>query len=154
MKLALHYFSRGRCNWADEAAQDYARRLNRYASFREFKHKPIPSADRHTGQRKEASRVLDQVRPRDQLIVIDERGEALSSEELAKGIEQAQLSAVGCLVFAIGGPYGHHDLIRQKAHQTVRLSTMVLNHQVARVMLLEQLYRAWSIIKGEPYHHA
>jgi len=154
LKLALHYFSRGRCTWADEAAQDYARRLNRYGSFREHKHKPVPSADRITGQRKEAARVLGQIRPREQLIVLDERGDALSSIELAGVIENAQRSAVGGLVFAIGGPYGHHDLIREKAHQTLRLSTMVLNHQVARVMLLEQLYRAWSIIKGEPYHHA
>ena len=130
MKLALHYFSRGRCSWADEAAQDYARRLNRYGSFREFKHKPIPSADRLTGQRKEATRVLDHIRPRDQLIVLDERGTSLSSEELANVIQKAQLSAVGSLVFAIGGPYGHHDILRQKANQTLRLYTMVLNHQI------------------------
>ena len=154
MRLALHYFSRGRCAWADEAAADYTRRLNRYAPFEERKHKPNGAADRSTAQRKEAQRILEKLAPRDRLLVLDERGASLGSKGLADLIDKAALEGVGTLAFAIGGPYGHHDLLRQKANRVIKLSDMVLNHQIARVLLLEQLYRGWTILKGEPYHHA
>jgi 23S rRNA (pseudouridine1915-N3)-methyltransferase len=153
LKLALHYFTRGRCDWADEAAADYSRRLNRYAPFEERKHKPATAADRATARRKEAQRVLEKVAPRDRLVVLDERGATLSSEGLSKLIEQAALDGVGTLTFAIGGPYGHHEDLRIRAHRVIKLSDMVLNHQLARVLLLEQLYRGWTILRNEPYHH-
>jgi 23S rRNA (pseudouridine1915-N3)-methyltransferase len=57
------------------------------------------------------------------------------------------------LVFCIGGPYGHGDAVRERANDTIRLSKLVLNHQVAVVVLLEQLYRGWAILRGDPYHH-
>jgi 23S rRNA (pseudouridine1915-N3)-methyltransferase len=57
------------------------------------------------------------------------------------------------VVFCIGGPFGHAPAVRERANDTIRLSKMVLNHQVAHVVLLEQLYRAWTILRGEPYHH-
>lgn len=57
------------------------------------------------------------------------------------------------VAFCIGGPYGHTDAVRERADATVSLSKCVLNHQIARLVLLEQLYRAWTIIRGEPYHH-
>lgn len=154
MKLALHYFSRGRCDWADEAAADYCRRLNRYTPFEERKHRPDAAADRSTAQRKEAQRILEKLAPRDRLIVLDERGAALKSQDLANLIDRSALDGVGTLTFVIGGPYGHHDLLRQKADRVVKLSDMVLNHQIARILLLEQIYRGWTILKGEPYHHA
>jgi len=154
LKLALHYFSRGRCAWADEAAAEYSRRLNRYAPFEERKHKPDGAADRSTAQRKEAQRILEKLAPRDKLLVLDERGGTLSSRGLAELIDRSALDGVGTLTFAIGGPYGHHKLLRERADKVVKLSDMVLNHQIARVLLLEQLYRGWTILKGEPYHHA
>jgi len=57
------------------------------------------------------------------------------------------------IVFCIGGPYGHTDAMRGRANEVIRLSDCVLNHQVARVVLLEQIYRGWTIIRNEPYHH-
>jgi 23S rRNA (pseudouridine1915-N3)-methyltransferase len=154
LKLAVHYFSRGRCAWADEAAADYTRRLNRYAPFQENKHKPDGHVNRDRAQSKEAHRILNKLGSRDQLIVLDERGQGLQSVELAALIENAALDGTGVLHFAIGGAYGHHQDLRQKAHKIVKLSDLVLNHQIARVLLLEQLYRAWTILKKEPYHHA
>jgi len=154
LKLAVHYFGRGRCSWADEAASDYGRRLNRYAPFLESKHKPDGNADRNRAQAKEAKRILEKLGSRDRLVVLDERGKGIDSVELAALIEHAALEGTGVLHFAIGGAYGHHEEMRQKAHKVLKLSDLVLNHQVARVLLLEQLYRAWTILKKEPYHHA
>ncbi len=154
MRIALHYISRGRCDWADLAAKDYTKRLNRYGPFQEIQHKPDSAADRVTAQRKEADRLLTKLGPRDRLFVLDERGQDISSIDLSKIIESAALDGIQQLAFAVGGPYGHHESLRNKAHRTLRLSKMVLNHQVARVLLLEQLYRGWTILRNEPYHHA
>ena len=154
MKLLLHYTSKGRCDWADTAAEDYTKRLRRYAPFEEQKHKPEAGQNRDQAQLKEAQRIVNKLGPRDRLIVLDERGTSLSSHGLANLIEESALVATNRLVFAIGGPYGHHVSMRTKATKCIKLSEMVLNHQVARVLLLEQLYRAWTILKNEPYHHA
>jgi 23S rRNA (pseudouridine1915-N3)-methyltransferase len=102
----------------------------------------------------EADRVLKAITPTtDRLIVLDERGTHISSEEMADILLKASDDGCSCLVFAIGGPYGHGEVVREAAYQTVSLSKMVMNHQVANVLLLEQLYRAWTILKNEPYHH-
>ena len=154
MRIALHYISRGRCGWADEAAKDYTKRLNRYGGFKEIQHKPDGAADKVTAQRKEATRILSKLGSRDRLIVLDERGKDVSSIEMSHIIDKAALDGVQQLAFSIGGAYGHHEMMRSASHQTLRLSALVLNHQVARVMLLEQLYRGWTILKNEPYHHA
>ena len=154
MKLLLHYTSKGRCDWADTAASAYTRRLNRYAPFEEQKNKPDSSSDRNLSQLKESKKLLGKIGPRDRLIVLDERGDHISSVGLAKLIDSSALEGTNRLIFAIGGPYGHHETARSKADQCLKLSELVLNHQVARVLLLEQLYRAWTILKKEPYHHA
>lgn len=154
MRTALHYISRGRCAWADLAAKDYTKRLNRYGPFQEIQHKPDSAGDRITAQRKEADRLLSKLGPRDRLFVLDERGRDIRSEGLAVLLETAALDGVQQLAFAIGGPYGHHESLRKQSHETLRLSGLVLNHQVARVLLLEQLYRGWTILRNEPYHHA
>ena len=154
MKTSLHYISKGRCAWADSAAKDYTKRLNRYGPFQELQHKPDAAADRTTAKRKEADRLLSKLGPRDRLYVLDERGRDVRSEELASILERAAVDGVQQLCFAIGGPYGHHPILRERSHETLRLSALVLNHQVARVLLLEQLYRGWTILRNEPYHHA
>lgn len=87
------------------------------------------------------------------MVLLDERGRDLSSPDLAKLLAQASDQGWPQLVFCIGGPFGHSQEVRARADDQVRLSTMVLNHQVAHVVLLEQLYRAWTILRGEPYHH-
>ena len=154
MKLLLHYTSKGRCDWADTAASDYTKRLNRYAPFEEQKNKPASGKSRDQAQLKEAEGLLGKIGQRDRLIVLDERGSSLSSHDLAELIENSAMDATNRLIFSIGGSYGHHPTMRAHAYKCIKLSEMVLNHQVARVLLLEQLYRAWTILKNEPYHHA
>ncbi len=154
MKIRLVTFSRGRTGWADTAAKDYGRRIARYTSFEEVQAKPYRGSAVGEGQRDEGARLLKLVRPREWLIVLDERGDSLSSEAWATLLDSAGQERAGGLVFAIGGAYGHGEAVRTQARRCISLSPMVLNHQVARVLVLEQLYRAWTILRREPYHHA
>lgn len=85
-------------------------------------------------------------------MILDERGKAATSEDVARLISQAGDNGTP-LAFVVGGPFGHGQAVFDRAHDSIRLSNMVLNHQVAYVVLVEQLYRGWTIIKGEPYHH-
>ncbi len=154
MKIRLITFSRGRTGWADTAAKDYGRRIARYTSFEEVQARPYRGSAVGEGQKDEGERLLKLVRPREWLIALDERGDSLSSEAWAELLEKAGQERASGLVFAIGGAYGHGEAVRSQARRCISLSPMVLNHQVARVLVLEQLYRAWTIIRREPYHHA
>lgn len=102
----------------------------------------------------DGERVLKHVAPGDRVILLDERGASLTSPALANLVAKAGDDGVPRLVFLIGGAYGHGAAARARADQSLRLSDLVLNHAVARVVLLEALYRAWAILRGDPYHHA
>ncbi len=145
MKLKLIRVAKGRLAWADEAAAIYAKRLGRYAPFEEVTLRP-------SGPGAEARRILRALRPGDRLIALDERGEALDSRAWAAGLDAARQAGVGTLWFAIGGPDGHAPELRRRAHAVWSIAPMVLAHQVARIVVLEQLYRSWTLIRGEPYH--
>lgn len=99
----------------------------------------------------EAARLLARVGPRDALVTLDERGERLDTAAFAAMVEAGRRER--SVVFAIGGPYGHGEAARARAWRVVRLSELVLNHELARVVLVEQLYRALTILEGVPYHH-
>jgi 23S rRNA (pseudouridine1915-N3)-methyltransferase len=96
--------------------------------------------------------VLKTIAPTEHVILLDERGREVSSYDFADIIARAGDDGTP-LTFCIGGPYGHGDAMRSRANDSIRLSRLVLNHQVAVVVLLEQLYRGWAIARGEPYHH-
>jgi 23S rRNA (pseudouridine1915-N3)-methyltransferase len=87
-------------------------------------------------------------------VLLCERGRDVSTADVVSLLTAAGEAAPAALVFAIGGPFGHGPAVRARADDAIRVSSLVLNHQVARLVLAEQLYRAWTILKGEPYHHA
>lgn len=88
------------------------------------------------------------------VVLLDERGLDLDSMQMASLIGDAAINiGAPSLLFCIGGPYGHGRLLRERANVSIKLSSLVLNHEVALVVLLEQLYRAWTILKGHKYHH-
>ena len=153
MKAVLLRVGRGRTAWADAGVEDYARRLTRM-KYEEKLLKPAPfRGDVDAVRAEEAGRILKQVRAGDRLITLDERGETMSTEALAEIVRGAARASTRRLVFAIGGPYGHGPLVRQRAHTVLSLSGMVLNHELARVLLVEQLYRVSTILWGGSYHH-
>lgn len=153
MKLRLLTVGKGAPGWAEEACGDFAKRLRRYGGVEELCLKPeVFRGDEQAVRRAEGQRILAMVSERDRLVALDERGSAPDSHEFARLIEEGLL-AEGRLIFAIGGPYGHDPAVRSAAWRTVRLSALVLNHQVARLVWYEQVYRAMTLLHGAPYHH-
>ncbi len=136
-----------RCAWADEACAEWGRRIGRYLPFEEALLRAGTASE-------ESARLSAVVPPRGRLVVLDERGVAMGSEAFAALIDGAAREGASHLVYAIGGAYGHAPDVRARAWKVVRMSDLVLAHAVARVVLLEQIYRACTIRAGEPYHHA
>ena len=145
-------------NAAVEAlAAEYGDMIRRYAPFQETRLAPNPknSAKVEVQVQAEGEKVLGRLHGDDFVVALDERGRDVSSEDLAELVAEPPGGA-GRIVFLIGGPHGHSAKVRQRAHErgaVVRLSKMVLNHQIARLVALEQIYRGWTIIRGEKYHH-
>ncbi len=98
--------------------------------------------------------LLDQLPRGCRAVLLDERGRDLTSVQLAKFLDARHKDATRDLRFVIGGPYGVGDEVRAWCDDVIRLSSMTLPHELARLVLLEQLYRAWTILRREPYHHA
>lgn len=142
MRLVLSSVKGTATPWADTAAADYGKRIQRYFKFEELIWKPGEDA-----------KFWAAVPARTRCVILDERGVDLESTGLADMLEASAMAGVHTLQFAIGGAYGHPPAARTAAWKTIRLSAMVLNHAVARVVMLEQLYRACTIRAGEPYHH-
>ncbi len=154
MKLAVVRVERSSAKWADAAAHDYGRRLRRWGGCEET----VVRAEAFRGdvdavRAAEGARLRRLVKPRDRWVVLDERGEDVDGAAMLALIRDARREVGGSLVFALGGPYGHDPVFRAEADRVIRLSPMVLNHQVARVVLMEQLYRAMAALHGTPYGH-
>ncbi len=150
MKLKLVSFGKDRSGLFAPGVAEYAGRLGHYAKL-ELKELPESRQSGARAKDDEAEATLAQVGPKDALVALDERGRALSSVELARFIAKQQ--GLGRdLVLVIGGDEGLSDAVRSKAALTLSLSAMTLPHRLARLVLVEQLYRAFTILKGEPYH--
>lgn len=153
MKVVLLRVGRGRTPWADDVVQDFGRRLSRL-SFEEQRLDPEPfRGDVDAVRNAEAARLLAALSAGDRLIALDERGELPTSEVFAGWIDEASRASTRRIVLAIGGPYGHGDAVRQRAWKVLALSRMVLNHELARAVVVEQLYRASTLLWGGSYHH-
>ncbi|MBE7493897.1 MAG: 23S rRNA (pseudouridine(1915)-N(3))-methyltransferase RlmH [Verrucomicrobiaceae bacterium] len=130
--------------WAREAVETYLQRLQRYTKA---EHVCIRDGSRSSVESQMLALSEKALR-----IILDERGKTLRSSELARWIDQQQISGIKHACLLIGGADGHSEVFRQSAHVLWSLSSFTLQHEVALVVLLEQLYRAHTILKGEPYH--
>jgi 23S rRNA (pseudouridine1915-N3)-methyltransferase len=129
-----------------ELLDDYGRRLGHYTRFSERELRDGSDADVEGRFRKH----LD---PRGTTVALEVGGETVSSAALAKLLERAQLSGTASLQFLIGGSYGLPSTLSQCAHRRLSLGPMTLPHRLARLVLFEQLYRGFTILRGEPYDH-
>ena len=102
---------------------------------------------------KEGELILQQLTSSDELLLLDEQGFEISSVDFARFLEKKMISGIKRLVLLIGGPYGFSESVYARANGKVSLSKMTFSHQMVRLIFLEQLYRAMTILKGEPYHH-
>jgi len=103
---------------------------------------------------KEAELILKKITPQDYVILLDEKGMELTSEKFAAYIDKKAIASVSNMVFVVGGPYGFDSTVYARANDKLSLSAMTFSHQMVRLFFIEQLYRAFTIIKGEPYHHS
>jgi 23S rRNA (pseudouridine1915-N3)-methyltransferase len=151
VKLVVLRVGKGKTRWADDACDDYGRRIGRHLAIEEI---VIATAKGEQAMARESEALLARVKDRDRLVVLDPRGVELTTEELATAVSDATRIGAGRLVFAIGGPFGHAPATRARAWREIALSRLVLNHELARVVLYEQLYRATDILwGGRVYHH-
>ena len=133
----------------------YAKRLQHYASFETvtISSQKNKSNSKEAAMMAEAKEIKKKITPSDLVILLDEKGKEYSSVEFAKQVQKCLNMPGKKMVFIIGGPYGFAPDIKERANQTISLSKMTFNHQMARLFFLEQLYRGMTILKGEPYHH-
>jgi len=139
-----------------EGIDDYVKRLSFYI---QFETKVIPDLkNRNTlsvelQKEKEGQLILNQIIPGDYLILLDEHGTEFSSLELSKWLEKKMIAGIRQIVFLIGGPYGFSKMVYQRADFKISLSQLTFSHQMVRLIFVEQVYRAMTIIKNESYHH-
>ncbi|MGO1244305.1 MAG: 23S rRNA (pseudouridine(1915)-N(3))-methyltransferase RlmH [Sphingobacterium sp.] len=134
----------------------YLKRLKHYINFDLVIIPDIKNAKNLTQDQqkaKEGEYILKQVGNADFLVLLDERGKEFHSVGFSQYLEQKMISSVNNLVFVVGGPYGFSNEVYQRANQQMSLSKMTFSHQMIRLFFIEQLYRGFTIIKGEPYHH-
>ena len=103
---------------------------------------------------KEGMMILDALNPGDYLVLLDEKGKAYSSEKFAEQLQKWMNAGTRNIVFVIGGAYGFSPVVYDRANQKISLSDMTFSHQLVRLIFVEQLYRAFTILRGEPYHHS
>ncbi|MCK5825858.1 MAG: 23S rRNA (pseudouridine(1915)-N(3))-methyltransferase RlmH [Desulfuromusa sp.] len=156
MKLRLICVGKLAESWQRTVAEDYAGRIQRYFSLDIIELKEEKGGRRGDTKgllKREGARIMEKVPQRTFLIALDERGRNLKSEQLADLLSAEMLHGGRDWCLVIGGPYGLDDDVRTRADLTLSLSKMTFTHQMARILLLEQLYRSCTIIKNEPYHN-
>jgi 23S rRNA (pseudouridine1915-N3)-methyltransferase len=138
-----------------EAIRGYESRISHYFKFEsaEVRQQRIgPGSDTSAIVEHESRALLDRVPPGLELVAVDERGVTWSSEQLAEYLGELALGAEPGVAFLIGGPLGLSDELRRGVRRLLALSSLTLPHEMARLLLAEQIYRAGTILRGEPYH--
>ena len=152
MKLRLLAIGKDRSGLYAPAVEEYVQRISRYAKFELTE---IPEARRHAGtpraREEEGEAILARLGAREDLVVLDERGREHTSPELARRL-QAWLEGGRDVALVIGGADGLATTVLERARERISLSRLTLAHRLARLVLVEQLYRAFTILRGEPYH--
>ena len=135
--------------------EDYSERISHYMPFEIVTIPELRNTKNLSEEQQKISEgdlILRQIQPSDTVVLLDEHGKEFRSIEYARWLQQKQQTARR-LVFVIGGPYGFSDAVYSRSNEKISLSKMTFSHQMVRLIFTEQLYRACTIIKGEPYHH-
>ncbi len=156
MKMTLLTVGRTDVKWVREGLEMYVSRLGHYVPFSlveipELKN--ISSFSREQIKDKEGDAIIKALRPSDEVFLLDEHGREYSSMEFSVFLEEKMSRSSRDLVFVIGGAYGFSKAVYLRAEGKISLSRMTFSHQMVRTIFAEQLYRAFTILKGEPYHH-
>jgi 23S rRNA (pseudouridine1915-N3)-methyltransferase len=156
MKIVLLTIGKTDDAYIQEGIDKYCKRLTHYLPFElqvipDIKNRKKLSKDQQKD--KEGELILSKLLNSDTVVLLDEKGKTYSSVKFSAQINQYMLSGCKRLVFVIGGPYGFSPQVYQKVPQKLSLSAMTFSHQMVRLFMVEQIYRAMTILKNEPYHH-
>ena len=156
MKVSLILVGKTDFEFIEEGENMYTERIKRYISFEKIILKDLKnkkSLDQAQIRKLEGAEILNRINAGDYVVLLDERGKEFSSINFASFLENKFMNSYKRLVFIIGGAYGFDDEVYEKCNEKISLSKMTFSHQIIRLIFLEQLYRGFTIIKGEPYHH-
>ena len=156
MKVELIQIGKTSDSYIREGIHVYEKRLKNYITFEsitlpDLKNTSALSVEQQKGM--EGKLILNKVNPDTYLVLLDENGTNFSSVEFSKFIQKQILNSIKSIVFVIGGPYGFSKVVYDRANFKISLSKMTFSHQMVRLIFMEQLYRAMTIMKNEPYHH-
>ncbi|HZW78081.1 MAG TPA: 23S rRNA (pseudouridine(1915)-N(3))-methyltransferase RlmH [Flavobacteriaceae bacterium] len=156
MKITLLVIGKTDKKELQSLIQDYEERLRYYISF-EISVIPDLRKTKHLTEelqkKLEGEEILKRISPSDEVILLDERGKAFTSVDFSDYIQKKMNSGLRNLMFVIGGPYGFSEDLYTRANGRISLSDMTFSHQMIRLFFVEQVYRAFTILRNEPYHH-
>ncbi len=156
MEIILLTVGKTTTNYIQTGIDEYCKRLKRYLPF-SIKHLPdIKNARKLTeSQQKEeeGKLILAELSSSDNVVLLDEKGEMLTSRGFSEFIQKGMLGGKKRMVFIVGGPYGFSQDVYARANAKLSFSRMTFSHEMIRLFFTEQVYRAMTILKGEPYHH-
>ena len=156
MKIRLIVIGKTNAAYLKTGESDYEYRLKHYCKFEELLIPKIKNSGKlsHSDVKiKEGKLILKSVDQNDQIILLEEKGKSFSSVDFSNFLNQKLLSSTKRLVFVIGGAFGFSEEVYKRANSKLSLSKMTFSHQMIRLIFKEQLYRAFTILKGEKYHH-
>ncbi|MDA3954581.1 MAG: 23S rRNA (pseudouridine(1915)-N(3))-methyltransferase RlmH [Bacteroidales bacterium] len=156
MKIKLLLIGKTDSDILSNGVDDYLKRIKHYIPFEmsiipDLKNTKNLSESQQ--KQKEGELILNFINPGDFLVLLDEKGKVFTSVEFSRFMEKQMIAGLKNLIFIVGGPYGFSDEVYKKCNSKISLSRMTFSHQMVRLIFAEQLYRAMTIIKGEPYHH-
>lgn len=156
MKVTLLCINKTTEKYLQEGIAIYENRLQHYCKFQRVEIPDLKNSKNlsfEQQKQKEAELLLSKINNKDFVVLLDENGKELSSVEFSKEINKWMNQSISHVVFVIGGPYGFEQTVYDRANLKLSLSKLTFSHQMVRLFFTEQLYRAFSILKGEPYHH-
>jgi 23S rRNA (pseudouridine1915-N3)-methyltransferase len=153
MRLKVLWVGKTQEEWVRRGIEEYAGRIGRYMPIEIAEAREEKGAAAESMREREGERLLKLLPKNSRLVLLDERGDQISSPDLARFLATNRDGGTQELVFAIGGAYGFSETVRSRAYKSLALSHMTFTHQMVRIFLLEQIYRGFTILNNEPYHH-
>ena len=156
MKITFIWIGKTTEQWLQEGIDVYLKRLKHYVNLTiEIIPAPknMPKNDVEKQKEMEGDAILGRIAASDEVYLLDERGQTFTSEELANLLQKKMLSSAKHIVIVVGGAFGFSEKIYKRANGQISFSKLTFSHQMIRLLLCEQIYRAFTIIRGEAYHH-
>ncbi len=156
MKIRVIVVGKTSAKYVTEGMKEYEKRLTRFVNYSMEEIPDVSSRGKTTEkelQSKEGALILKKLKSNDFVVLFDDKGKQLSSPQLNDWFEKKALSGISNITFVVGGAYGFSEAVYQRSNEQLSLSKLTFNHQMVRLIIVEQMYRAYSIKHGLPYHH-